>query len=455
MGIITKELAGLLTIAGLITILALNLIFIQPLSFSLMLAGILMLITIFLYNPAWGLFLFLFARPALDSFSEATSIRLTEQISLNAAAGLGLLMIILSIIFFLKNYSPIKKIPLKKFWFLYLTVIAASIFFSIEKITSFYELLRLISILSIFSLSFAISYIQKSPRIIFQAVLASSIIPLLSGFYQFLTQSGISQTVGLESRIFGTFSHPNSYAAFLLIVFALSLYFFFYHRNDKEKNKQEKNKYIQYSLITLFVFFLLLATFSRGAWLALLVFGVILGILKKPRILAYIAIGILLAVIVFEPVRDRVEDLYNPPITGSVYWRLEQWTNMYSLFTERPFTGYGAGTETLVHEREFGFYAGNPYTHNDFLKNALEAGIFGAISYGLLLLAVLWKLFFNFKNAAEEKTKTLFLILLALFTAEIAFGMSSNILRSTAVQWPLWALIGSALAIPLFKSKNK
>ncbi|MDZ7612151.1 MAG: O-antigen ligase family protein [Candidatus Moranbacteria bacterium] len=454
MNIISKQLAGVLMVGGLVLILALNLFLIQPISFSLILIGVLLLTVVFLYNPAWGIFLFLLARPALDSFSETASIRLTEQISLNAAAGMGLLAIFLAGVFFVKNYSQIKRIPLKKFWFFYLAVVAVSIIFSIEKIISFYELLRLLSILSVFSLAFAVSRIEKSFRTIFYAVLASAIIPLSAGFYQFLTQSGISRTVGLESRIFGTFSHPNSFAAFLLIIFALSLYFFFYYQNNKEKNEQEKNKYVQYSLIALFIFFLLLATFSRGAWLALLIFGLILGILKKPQILAYIAVGILVAIIAFEPIRDRVEDLYNPPITGSVYWRLEQWTNMYALFQERPFTGYGAGTETLVHERAFGFYAGNPYTHNDFLKNALEVGIFGAISYGLLLLAVIWKLFFNFKNTAKKNTKTLFLVLLALFAAEIAFGMSSNILRSTAVQWPLWALIGSALAIPLIESKK-
>jgi O-antigen ligase len=452
MNIIPKELAGVLTIAGLVLILALNLIFSQPIGLSLMLTGVLLLTTVFLYNPGWGVFLFLFIRPTLDSFGDSAQVRLTEHISLNASAGLGLLMIFLAAVFFVKNFQYIKQIPLKFFWFFYLTVIAISIFFSIEKLISFYELLRLISIFSVFGMAFAITRIQKSPRFIFYAVLSSAVIPALSGFYQFLTGSGISRTLGIESRIYGTFSHPNSFASFLLIIFAVCLFYFLYH---KEKSAENNNKKNFFAIGVSFIFILLIATFSRGAWLALLIFGFILSIFKNPKILLYVGAALLATILIFEPVRDRVEDLYNPPITGSVYWRMQQWSEMYTLFKENPLTGYGAGTETIVHEQEFGFYAGNPYTHNDLLKNALEAGIFGALAYAALLLAAALKLFKGYLKESSKTKKVLLLIVLSLFIAESAFGMSSNILRGTAAQWTLWAIIGATLATMKIKKPGK
>jgi O-antigen ligase len=134
---------------------------------------------------------------------------------------------------------------------------------------------------------------------------------------------------------------------------------------------------------------------------------------------------------------------------------MQQWSEMYTLFKENPLTGYGAGTETIVHEQEFGFYAGNPYTHNDLLKNALEAGIFGALAYAALLLAAALKLFKGYLKESSKTKKVLLLIVLSLFIAESAFGMSSNILRGTAAQWTLWAIIGATLATMKIKKPGK
>jgi O-antigen ligase len=137
-----------------------------------------------------------------------------------------------------------------------------------------------------------------------------------------------------------------------------------------------------------------------------------------------------------------------------VYWRFEQWDKMYRLFKQQPWTGYGAGTETIVHEKEFGFYSGNPYTHNDLLKNALEMGIFGVIAYSLLIISTSVFLLIKYFKEKNKNYRNIILIVFLLFLAELGFSMTSNILRSTVIQWLIWFLVGSSLGI-LIKPKKR
>ena len=244
----------------------------------------------------------------------------------------------------------------------------------------------------------------------------------------------------------GTISHPNSFASFALIIFAISIYFII----------QKKKPYrFWYYLIAFFSLFIILETYSRGAWLSLLVFGIVMGLFKSPKIILFMA-GILLVLFLSsETFRYRVQDVYNPPVTSSVRWRFQQWEKIYGSFNKKPLIGYGTGTETIVHENEFGFYAGNPYTHNDVLKTALETGVFGALAYIFIIFLASIKLFMKHRKAKLATTKNLALVVFALFLAEITFSMTSNIFRGTATQWILWSLIGIALPLPLSKPYEK
>lgn len=445
MSIISKKTTGFILLIGLFLILALNIILIQPISFGLILGVILFLVTLFLYQPKWGFLMFLFIRPSIDQFSEGLFLSFRDNFSINAAALLGVLFVFLSIVFLLKNKIKFFSIPLVIPWVIFILLTAFSLVFSIDKSATLYEIIRILSIFTAFILAFSIFKKEKNTDIFLKAILASAIFPFAEAIYQLFTKSGLGGTFGIESRLMGTFSHPNSFASFALIIFAISIYFII---------QKKKSQRIWYYLIAFLSFFIILETFSRGAWLSLLVFGIIISLFKSPKIILAI-IGILLVLFLSsETFRYRVQDVYNPPATSSVRWRFLQWEKMYDAFIKKPITGYGAGTETIVHENEFGFYAGNPYTHNDILKTALETGVFGALAYILIIVLTTIKLFIKYKKSKLLATKNLVLIVLALFLAEITFSMTSNIFRGTATQWILWSLIGVTLSLPLLKSQK-
>lgn len=444
---ISKQLAGILTVTGLVLILALNVFLIQPISLGLILAFGLIITVTYLYNPLMGLLLFIAIRPSIDQFSEKISINIGESLILSGSSFLGILLIILSSLLLLKSIKKIPRQNLFVLWGFYLISILVSIIFSINKIASIYEFIRVFSIFMIFINAFILIKTKKDFLYSILAVLLSSIIPFILAIYQAFTSSGLSATIGLESRLFGTFNHPNAFASFIVII--ISLIIFLIVQEKKQKGLTTINSLLYWALFISII--ILLATFSRGALLAFVVFVFILSLFKSPK---YILFAIIFFAIIFsvsQSFRDRIEDVYNPPADSSVRWRFEQWDKMYNLYRENPIKGYGAGTETIVHEKEFGFYAGNPYTHNDILRSALETGIFGAITFSFLWLVTIFVLFFKFLKNKEVNEKLFLLLIFALVIAEVIFSMSSNIFRGTATQWTLWFLIGIALTSTKWK----
>ena len=183
----------------------------------------------------------------------------------------------------------------------------------------------------------------------------------------------------------------------------------------------------------------MLLTFSRGGWFALILFF---------GLFSLIGIAIVSVILFFtsQTVHDRIEDIYNPPADSSIRWRIEQWKDALAAWQLSPVLGYGAGTEEAIHEQEQGFYAGNPYTHNDLIKALQETGVIGFALFVILILTTLILLIRKYHKLPKSNDRLLVLIILLLFIAEIGFSMSSNIWRGTAVQWLLWALIACALS---------
>jgi O-antigen ligase len=448
-GFLNKKMTGLLLISFLVVVLFLKIFLSLPFIFLIGSIFVTFLGVLFLHNPSLGIILLLVFRVAIDRIGNDFNINFNQNFSININALLGIIAIGMTLFYLFS----IKKLPKKKTknllfiltaWSLYLMISSISIFFSIDKKASAYELLRLLSILSFFILGFFTGNFKKAsfiPKLIFY----SSIIPLSFAFYQLIAETGMGRVAGLQNRLFGTFSDPNSFAAFCLIAFGILIYYL-----SQKKAISIKENWKEYSILG-FLILILLATFSRGGWLAFLIFLTIFTLIKKPKLLLLLFISLILLTSISEPVRDRLEDVYNPPITSSVYWRFEQWSKMTDLFKKQPWTGYGIGTEIVVHEKEFGFYAGNPYTHNDILKNALETGIFGALSYLILIITTSIILLIKYFQEKNKKYRDLILVIFLIFLVEFTFSLTSNILRTTVIQWITWFLVGFVLT----KSSSK
>lgn len=447
MGLISRKTAGLLLLFGLGSILVFNLLFIKPFFFWLAILAGLCLTIIFLHQPPWGMSLFLAARVWLDNWGEKNSLKITENFSLGMNALLGILVSSLLAFFLIKNRADWKEIPFKKIWLAILLVAATSLFFTIDLGWTWRELARLLSIFLFFSSAAVIFQKEVTFSQVSTPLFLSAILPFAAALGQMIGQTGLGGTLGLDGRLFGTFSHPNTFAAFVLIVIAAAWLRF------REESAPLKKKY-WLALLALSLF-LLLETFSRGAWLAFLVFLMVLSLFQSPKIL-WVSFLLFLAAFSFsEDFRFRLQDVYNPSATGSIQWRVQQWEKGWDSWKEKFWTGWGAGTETMVFEKQYGFYSGNPYTHNDFLRMGIELGIIGLAVYTGLVATVFFRLFSDYWKARRPEEKTAAIFGLALLTALSFFSLTSNLFRATAVQWSFWFLLAGLLFLkkekPLIK----
>ncbi|MFA5961083.1 MAG: O-antigen ligase family protein [Parcubacteria group bacterium] len=446
MELVSKRIAGAIFMGGLVAILFLGFFSSEPLITDSVLTLGLMLFTAFLHRPKWGIFLILFIRPAIDKFSDTFSISF-RNININSSAIFGSLVVLLLSLFILKNIAQLKFVPLKKYWLIFLALITLSILFSIDIPASLYEIIRIMSIFLIFVSIFIVVKIEKDYNNLAYSIIYSAIIPFLFATYQLVTGTGLGGTEGIESRLFGTFSHPNPFASFVFIVLVVAIFFF-----TQEKLPRQK---LFLGTMIVWGIFLLIQTYCRGAWLAFLIFLFILTAIKYPKALLGLIFTMLFIFSVSETIQNRVEDIYNPPADSSVRWRFAQWERMSGLFLKKPLTGYGIGTETVAFENEFGYNAGNPYTHNDFLRVALETGILGAIAYFFLIMVTLFKLVVNYRKEKNPWNKDFELFVLALFIAILSFSLTNNTLRETVTQWTMWSLVAVALALHAQKKLAK
>jgi O-antigen ligase len=440
LSIISKQTTGILLIVGILVIFVATIFLMLPIYTVTGMLLILFIIASFLYKPLFGFLTIVILRASIDFLSSYFSLSISENVQLNIASILALLLISSSLLLIILHWKIILKAPLLIPFSIFILFSGLSFFYSIDKASTIQETLRLLSIFLSFLTAYILTLkIPQARKTIISVILFSALIPIAFALFQLLTGTGFTDSTGTEGRLFGTFSQPNAFASFLIILISI----FIYKIYSTTVLQSEKNFYIT---LLLFTILLLIFTFSRGGWLAGLIFFTIFSLLKAPKLLFItISIGIILF-FTSQAIHERVEDIYNPPSDSSIRWRLEQWKGAISAWELSPIYGHGSGTEVAIHEQEQGFHAGNPYTHNDLIKALQEMGIIGFILFLLLLIATFITLLKQYHKLTNPDAKLFTLVILLLFISEIIFGMSSNIWRSTAIQWLLWILIASALS---------
>jgi len=441
LSILSKQSIGILLVFGILIIFVATITLLLPFTTTIGLLFLLFIIASFLYRPLFGFLTIVILRTSVDFLSSYFSLQLTENIHLNIASIFALLLIASSCLLIIFHWRTALKTPIIIPFFLFIGFSAISFFYSIDKAATVQETIRLLSIFMSFMTAYILTIkIPNARKIIISTILLSALVPVTFALYQLMTGAGFTDNTGTEGRLFGTFKQPNAFASFLLLIVSILTYKIF-----STKIKLPEKNFSKFLLF--FAIALLLLTFSRGGWLALLIFFTIFSLLKAPKLL-FITAGF--GIVLFftsQAIHERVEDIYNPPSDSSIRWRVQQWKDAITAWKLSPVYGYGAGTEIQIHEQEQGFHAGNPYTHNDFIKALQETGVIGFILFTSLLLTTFLFLIKQYRNLSDKNEKLFVLVVLLFFVSEIVFGMSSNIWRGTAVEWLIWILVASALSI--------
>ncbi len=208
-------------------------------------------------------------------------------------------------------------------------------------------------------------------------------------------------------RVTGTFTHPNNFAAVLLVL--IPFLFFFKFKNDKLK------------FIVILPLFILFFTYSRAAWIIFGIISVLILInsnfLKniKEKVFSYKKVLMMLLIIFFgliflgPYILKRFESIqFALTQKGSLGVRIKLIQESFNLISEYPITGVGLNLSLAT-------YIVSPITnileispkyfyqiHNTFLEIITETGIPGLILFSLFLFFV-FKKFFSQKNNSAKK----------------------------------------------------
>jgi hypothetical protein len=241
-------------------------------------------------------------------------------------------------------------------------------------------------------------------------------------------------------RAYGTFSHPNSLSAFLLIAFAATCYLIF---NDK--------RLIYY--VNLFLIIIgTTVTFSRAAFVALSIFiiGSVLTLAltkieSKSRLLYYgfaIFLGIIVSVAsygTFLNTRATITD-------ASTVERIAYDRTGIAIAKENPFFGGGLGSVIYkvsdIMPKNIQSWMIEP-PHNYFIIVSDETGIIGLIIFSALLIYILNIYVQNFRKIKSVANPTEILILFWLFISIIVIMQFDHYFYDIPLMsLLLWTILG-------------
>lgn len=400
-----------------------------PISIKISFPLLIFFILFFSIKPELSILFLILIRPLIDPF---TNIRFTEDINLLGVFS-GLFIVFLIFLFFRYRQFEISP-PEIRFYYILLFVSVLSTINSVNVTESIMFFIRFVSLLAIYLLIYNIVQREKDALRVIKCVIYSSIIPIIYGFYQYIAGEGIASPGFYRYRLNSTFTHPNMYAFYLVIIFFSIMYLYYL-----EKHINGKSEMIFKVCLSVGVLIQLMFTYSRGSWIGTMV-GLLVVALFINKSRKWILISSLVFIALFSTqIVSRILDLINPPTKNymsSWEFRLEIWKALVkNAFIHKPFLGYGLGQSMFAAEKYSKF---SNIPHNDYLRVLIEIGLVGLISFLLFLAHNLWILYKKIRIGIYSELNT---ILLGLFMALLVSSFADNLIYSISVVSYLFVML--------------
>jgi len=397
---------------------------------------------LFVYARETLLLLIILFRANLDPMLNMTKIG-----GGGAAIGLGGLLNALIIGLIVMELFNRRRIPVMRLllqtWLPLLLVMVGTLLITPRLVPGIKNDLALLSNAAIFLLAFVYVRDKASHDVWMRAVLLSTIGPLLYGFYQLATHQGFYDAqVGM--RIDSTFSHPNIFAFYLVLM--VSLLFVVWRGGILPVSTRVRRLLPLYILLLLF---LLMTTKTRSAWGAMAFFFLAYSLVMERKLLPLLLV-VGLASLLLPDVRERITELttgnsglYYQPL-NSFAWRKEMW--MAALhFMQPSHYLFGYGKESYAFYSRFFYPLANgigPPAHNVYMQVFFDGGLMGLAGFFWLLIGT-GKL-----TAGVRKTDRMEGFLLVMLVLEFALvSVSDNMLDYLVYNWYLWFVLGIGLSL--------
>jgi O-antigen ligase len=309
------------------------------------------------------------------------------------------------------------------------------------------EWLRVASYGAIYSLVMQLRDRMPGQRLL-SYLLLSLVVPVSVAFGQLffpslLPKAVIAYVEGSGTRVYGTLGHPNTFAAYLLLMGGLVWWKY-------RATAQRRWLALLGVLIPVYL--------STNSLAGVAMILVIVGVLVLPRLslqsLTVASLSIVLALGIFISTdlgRTRLEALQQTPLLNgdfsiskainlsyidgnSFSWRIAQWSYLIKAWEHSPLFGYGLGTTKILTP----FHNGS---HNDFIRALAETGLVGLFMFLVLWAALFVRIADLWRQApAGSAQRELGLVMLGVYAA-VTIGMTTEHYWETTAFYFYWLTI--------------
>ncbi len=395
-----------------------------PIFYKLGIVVFLMMTCIFFTHPLFAMMMFFFVRPLIEGLGDK------QIVSGIPFSGIFPLLIISILIFkFLSDKSYTIAIPNIGLLLFLLPISVFSMFHSVAVVVSIVHLLKFLGWLSVYIFVFNIVKTKEDARKIMLALVFSSVIPLLVGYYQIFTHTGYIDKLREITRVTSVFGgQPDPCATYFSSVFLIMLFLYIHSKNLLTK----RLLFVAMPLTFIVVIF----TYHRVSWIGLTV-GIGIILLFNKKMIKYAIPLLLLGIIIFHAeIVIRIREFFEPPPTRYAMNSLTARTNIWKiciseLIPRHPFLGSGIGLTGILTKK----YFGEEYVpHNDFLRLSVELGIFGTILYfSFMIKEIRYYLAKIFTKSNRELNVIVLAILIFFVISSVAQNVFYNVMNMTVI----------------------
>ena len=412
-----------------------------PLWIAAALVAGLIVVTLTIIEPAFGLYAAILSVPVQEVVSLPAGLTVTQAVVFLAFSTWILRVLA----------HPERKLGLRLLapWLLFLGVQVASIVFTpYSKIEGLLQFARWVASFLAFLLALGTITDRRRAWGLLIALLLGPAIAALIGLFQFVTASAPASFLilgGRFARAYATFGKPNPFAGYLNMSWPLAVVlagFFISAKRTKNKEQRTKNKEVlsppprlpQWErgtegvranssvlgsrflvlVFTGFAFLLLaglFASYSRGGWIGSIAGLAVLAIVTGRRTAAlfglFVIVGLLVGLLgafslLPAALTDRLQTITDnlrifdagqvsvTPDNFAIVERMAHWQAGWRMFRAYPLFGVGAGNFNVAYPEFFvaPWATSQGHAHNYYIHTLAETGIFGLLSYLLLIGAM-------------------------------------------------------------------
>lgn len=287
---------------------------------------------------------------------------------------------------------------------------------------------------------------QKLKRFLVILTLSFILVIANSTWQYFYGWDFIRHQPTTKELVRGSFSAPNSLAAWMIAVSPIVVCYQFL---------QEKKIFCTTAILSyLFFTAILLSTHSRTAWMGavfslILFFPYMIGALKEagfrinPAVLVFLTIAVILATayILSYPAHKNIMRIIRFE-AASIKIRASLWKQAVQMIKDAPLIGHGINTYTKIIHRYMTFSKGAYYPHNSYLHMIIETGLIGFLAFCAIVVSWYRQLI-----KAMYKKKDILLVGIGIgVTSFLMHSFFDNDLYSLSLAVLFWMTLGLGVA---------